>query len=208
MDIDAENNVYLSCDRRGVETYFSALKLDNDANLIWGKTFPAYGEDRNNTHVVKLIGDYLYIGGRISESDLDKEFGDGLIAKLSKTDGSLTWHGIYWSGNNSNNKAEHRIKGIAESSGKLLIAGQMYTGPSNYDHYSAQWLRFSPAIIDFTPVVSSINTAEFTDYAEGQLINASGNWTDAGTAYKLENAKDKTGGTAPDGHIFIVKISE
>ncbi len=207
-DIDAQNNIYLSCDRRGVETFFSVLKLDNNADLIWGKTFPGYPEDRNNTHTVKLIGDYVYAGGRISQADLDKAFGDGLIAKFSTNDGSLLWHAIYWSGNDDEHKAEHRIKGIAECNGKLLIAGQMYTAPENYDHYSAEWIKSDYELINFMPSVTFITTATLTDYAQGKLIETNGNWSDAGVNYQLENASEKVNGSAPDGHIFIVKMNE
>ncbi len=207
IDIDTENNLYLSCDRRGVETYFSVVKLDNNATLLWGKTFPANNEDRNNTHVVKLIGDAVMVGGRIGHEDLDKQFGDGMVLKLSKSDGSMLKHGIYWSGAGDNSTAEHRIKGFAENSGKLLIYGQIYTGPDNSSHYTAQWLKADYGTEDFLPGINPINGASFTDYTQGGAVTAIGTWSDAGAQYQLLNAKDKTSGTAPDGDVFFVKMT-
>ncbi len=206
IDIDTENNIYLSCDRRGAQTFFSIIKLDGNASLLWGKTFPGKNEDRNNTHVVRALGDAVYAGGRISEAGLDTEFGDGLLLKLDKNNGSLLWSGIYFSGNSDEEKAEHRIKGIAESNGKLLVVGQVYSSNYNSSHFYGDWLASEIDLIDFLPLINPFAYHSFETITTGEIRDASGNYMDANSSYVLQNAKDKNDGTPPDGDAFIMKI--
>ncbi|MBN2891694.1 MAG: hypothetical protein JXL97_07495 [Bacteroidales bacterium] len=204
IDIDA-SGVYFSCDIRGVETYFQTMKVDFDGNLQWAKIFPGHYEDRNNTHVVKLSGDYLYAGGRISEEELDKQHGDGLVVKMSKTDGSLVWSGIYYTGNNSEESAEHRVKGIAVVGDEVYVAGQVYGSVDNIDNFNGVWIENPDLTLqDASVSISAISTAVFELTPSGEVRDGEGSFS-ANTSV-LQNATDKTTDNPPDGDAFMMKI--
>lgn len=204
IDID-DSGVYFSCDIRGVETHFQVMKVDFDGNLQWAKIFPGHYEDRNNTHVVKLSGDYLFAGGRISQSDLDKEYGDGLVVKMKKSTGEMLWSGMYFSGQNSEEKAEHRVKGIAVIGDDVYVAGQVYGSNYNYEHFYGVWIENPDYTLqDASVSISNITTATFEETLDGEVRDGEGSFSaNIGT---LQNATEKSIPTAPDGDAFMMKI--
>lgn len=206
IDID-NNEIYLSCDRRGAQTYFSVIKLTNDGSQVWGKTYPAKNEDRNNTHTVSVAGDYVYVGGRIGVEDLDTFYGDGLLLKLNKSDGSKIWGGIYYSGSSDEEKAEHRIKGIAVVGSEVYVAGQVYSGNDNYEHFYGEWIAAENTLEDYQAVISDLTAFEFASIETGEVRDAEGSYTAPASNFVLQNATDKKDATPPDGDFFLTKIS-
>ena len=82
-------------------------------------------------HVVRLAGDHVIFGGMVALKGFDTSQGDGALIKLSKTDGSLAWATMYYTGKGPDEIAEHRVKGLAVVGSKLYVAGQIYTGNMN-----------------------------------------------------------------------------
>ncbi len=74
-------------------------------------------------------------------------------------------------------------------------------------HYSAVWLNSTYEFKKYQPTITLINGAKLSDYKNGGITSATGTWTDAGAQYILQNSKAKTNGTAPDGDVFIEKIT-
>ncbi len=204
--IDVDNTgVYFSCDIRGATTRFQVMKTDFDGNSVWSVSFPGIGNDRNNTHVVKVIGDYVYAGGRIAFSELDDLSGDGLIAKLSKSDGSLVWHGIYHGGKDRTLQSEHRVKGVAVVGNDLIVAGQVYGSSMNFENFDGKWYKKNEISMQSASVsISNISTSEFELLPDGEVRDGEGSLiNDTGT---LQNSSDKTIDTPPDADAFIIKV--
>ncbi|MFN3200258.1 MAG: hypothetical protein ACE366_17810 [Bradymonadia bacterium] len=141
IDVDDAGNAYLSLDRRGANTSFSVMQVDRDGNFRWGRSFhPTGAGDKDNTHVVQVVGDQLYIGGRVGVSEYDAQFGDGLLVRANKDTGELTWATFYYTGKGAEEMGEHRVKGVAVGpEGELLVAGQAYTNPNNHFRYHGYW---------------------------------------------------------------------
>lgn len=204
IDID-NSGIYYSCDIRGVETFFEIMKIDSDGNLIWAKTYPGTSDDRNNTHVVYVSGDYVYAGGRTGQSGMDA-LGDALLIKLSKTDGTLDWSGIYFTGNSNEESSDQRIKGIAVSGEEIYVAGQIYPSASNSEHYGGTWvanksLKVNDASISF----SDITTATFDEFITGEVKDGEGTMSEYNVA-TLQNSKDKIATNPPDCDAFMIKF--
>ncbi|MCP4440848.1 MAG: hypothetical protein GY810_18150 [Aureispira sp.] len=206
IDIDG-TDVYLSCDRRGATTYFSLVKMNSDGVVQWGQTFPGTNGDRNNIHCVKVIGNSVYAGGRTGQQSLDTQLGDGLFTKLSKADGSLEWSAIYFTGTNSAEVAEHRIKGISVVGSDVYIVGQVYGGNGNYDKFYGDWITKSVTLESYSPSVTDLTASGTTDPADGEVRDAVGTYSDANSSYVLQDATSKTTAKAPDGDLFISKMN-
>jgi len=205
MDIDG-NDLYISCDRRGALTYFSVIKVSTDGVLQWGKTFPG-NSDRNNTHVVTVAGNSVYVGGRIFQTGLDAQFGDGLLIKLDKAAGNLEWSGTYYTGGNSSELAEHRIKGIAISGTEVFVAGQVYSGNNNTDHFFGSWITKPVTLDNYTPSITDLTPSSSSVPANGEVRNATGTYTDANSNYVIQSATTKTTSNPPDGDFFIMRMN-
>lgn len=204
IDID-ETGIYWSCDIRGAQTYFQAMKTDFNGDVIWAKYFPAKNEDRNNTHVVKVSGSSVYVGGRIGLQSLDDYFGDGLLLKLNKTDGALEWSGIYYTGNTDEDMVEHRIKGIAIIGSDIYIAGQAWGGNANVDHFYGSWIEKDDiAIENGSTQPSIINNTSFEEVIGGEVRDGEGAFSTNNATH--QNATDKTTTTPPDCDAFMMKI--
>ncbi|MCP4440852.1 MAG: hypothetical protein GY810_18170 [Aureispira sp.] len=206
IDID-NNELYLSCDIRGVTTYFNVLKLSNDGAIQWGKTYPGNDNDRNNTHVVKVVGSSVYIGGRTAQKGLDNQMGDGLLVKLDKSTGALQWHGYLFSGLEDGQSAEHRIKGIHAKGSNVYIVGQVYTGNANSGHFTGDWVTKEATLQDYAPTFTDVTALNLSTPSTGEIRDATGTYTDAGSNYVLQDAVSKTQTSAPDGDLFYVKMS-
>lgn len=200
-----DSGVFLSCDIRGVQTYFQVMKINLDGAFEWSKIFPGYNEDINNTHVVKLDGDYLYVGGRISEDGLDKYNGDALIIKLSKDNGDYQWGKIFYTGNSGEEAVEHRIKGISVYNNEIIITGQAYGTNENTDHFYGTWIENSSLTTEeATLSIAEISGSTFNEATSGEVKPGTGTFS-ANTA-TLQKATDKKAGTPPDADVFIMKI--
>ncbi|HDQ16464.1 MAG TPA: hypothetical protein ENN45_05340 [Bacteroidetes bacterium] len=204
LDVD-NSGIYISCDIRGVTTYFQVMKVNSDGNLVWAKIFPSYANDRNNTHIVKISGDNLFVGGRIAQDNLDKQNGDGMLMKISKSNDSLLWHGIYFTGIGLEKAAEHRIKEIAIIGEHVYIAGQVYGGIEKHEHFFGTWVKLDNSELQNASVsITSITTAEYEIITGGEVRDGEGTFS-ASTGI-LQNATEKTISTTPDWYAFLIKI--
>ncbi len=204
IDID-NSGVYYSCDIRGVETDFEVLKIDFDGNLQWAKTYPGKSNDKNNTHVVYVSGDYVYAGGRTGQDGMDN-LGDALLVKMNKNDGSLVWSGIYYTGNKGEESDDQRIKGIAILNDEIYVAGQIYPANANFEHYYGSWVENkSYETNDASASFSDINYASFEVFPDGEVRDGAGTVSNY-TAGQLQNSKDKSAQNTPDCDAFMIKF--
>ena len=197
--------VYYSCDIRGVDTKFMVMKSDADGNLQWAKIFPGTSDDKNNTHVVYLNGDYLYVGGRIKEEGLSL-MGDALTLKMKKSDGSLEWYKIYYTGKTNEDAAEQRVKGIAVSGNNIVIVGQIYPDDGNTEHYAGNFVSSKDKldVQDGSASYSNITNYSFDNF-DGEVRDGNGTVSEYSNGV-LQNSKDKVATNPPDCDAFIIKF--
>ena len=225
VDVDADGNAYLSCDRRGAQTYLSAMRVNKDGEVAWATTLNAKGRgDRNNTHVVRVVGDAVYVGGKAAIAWYDTQQGDGFLAKLNKDTGAQEWAAFYYGGKGAEEIAEHRIKGIeVTSDGHLLIAGQVYTGPNNHEHFWGRWYLCKEAPGEFK--ANERTVTDETEVSKIEDLPATWGVRDANTLESFDAYVDlaggkslgeklgavtfqpltENGGNGPDGETFLFK---
>ncbi len=199
------SGVYYSCDIRGASTQFMVMKADANGTFQWAKTFPGTPDDRNNTHVIYLNGDYVYAGGRIGESGLSL-MGEALTLKMKKSDGSLEWYKIYYTGTSKEEAAEQRVKGIAVSGNDVVIVGQTYPSDGNTEHYAGDFVipKDNLDVQDGSASFSDITTYSFDDF-DGEVRDGNGTISEYSSA-TLQNSKDKVATNPPDCDAFIIKF--
>ncbi len=206
IDIDA-SGVYYSCDIRGVNTEFVAMKTDFNGSVKWAKSFSAKSSDKNKTHVVYLNKDYLWIGGQITEKGLDNA-GDALIAKVDKNSGVLKWSAIYYTGKGRDKSTGQRVKGIAIVNGNIYLAGQIYPEETNSDHYYGEWLKSKEwTMEDFSVSPSAVASPNLINYDKGEVRDANFQVSDYSVG-KLQDSKDKKTSYPPDADVFLMKIQQ
>lgn len=210
VDLDAEGNIYASLDRRGATTFFSAAKFSPDGNLAWGKTYTGTAGDRNNTHLVRVVGDTVLVGGRLGASGVyDTAGGDGLLLGLNTADGAEKWSAFYYTGTGPDENGEHRIKGAFVTGKTLTVVGQGYTGSRNGQRYWGYWYNGVTKLEDYNPTVEAIELAEdgAKDVAKGGLQEAkeARKITDLATMLQWIDANTKTGEPS-DGDISVWQI--
>ncbi len=209
LDLDAEGNAYVSCDRRGAETFFSAIKVGPDGKLLWGRTVKGSGGDRSNTHFVRLLGDTLYVGGRLGAAGFDTGFGDGVLLALNPADGTERWTGFYYCGTGPDEACEHRFKGAAVSGKSLFVFGQVYTGSRNGERYWGYWYDGVTGTEDFAPALAPLAVAaeNFRDVPKGGVKEVPGDRQvlDLKDRLALAEAKGHTGQPS-DGDLGFMKL--
>jgi len=215
MDIDNNGNVYLSADRRGATTYFTIVRVSSDGNSIISKTFPGTGGGLNNTYVVSIIGDSVYVGGRIGISGLDTAKGDGILLKLNSSDLSLDWAAVYYSGNGPQQVCEHHIKGIGLIDNELYLYGQVYTGNANYFRYYGYWYDLPGELENYSPQITDVSsTTTILDMSNAGLVDGSKNggiYESIGTGRNIEfqdaaGKNQDTNGSQVDGDVFFMRL--
>ncbi len=211
VDLDADGNIYASLDRRGATTFFSAAKFTADGKLAWGKTYTGTAGDRNNTHLVRVVGAQVLVGGRLGASGVyDTAGGDGLLLGLSTDDGNEKWSAFYYTGTGPDENGEHRIKGAFITGKTLTIVGQGYTGSRNGERYWGYWYNGVTKLEDYAPGVEEIamDAGAARDVPKG----ASKDGKDARQIHDLKDkldwrdAKGKVGEPS-DGDISVWQIT-
>lgn len=172
VDIDAAGNIYASLDRRGATTFLSAAKFLPDGSLAWAKTYSGTAGDGNNTHLVRVMGDTLLVGGRHVASGIYD--GDGLLMALDTDNGGMKWSAFYHTGTGPDEAVQHRIKGAFVTGTTLTIIGQSYTGSRNGVRYWGYWYNGINELEDYAPAVDAMTVSEgaFKDVPKGELREA------------------------------------
>ncbi|MBK9973994.1 MAG: PQQ-binding-like beta-propeller repeat protein [Planctomycetes bacterium] len=156
IDLDEQGNIYAACDRRGATTFLSALKITGDGNLAWGKTYKGTAGDRNNTHVVKLHGDKVLIGGRLGAQGFDTSGGDALVLALGADNGAEIWSAFYYTGTGPDEACEHRVKALLPVGNDLVVVSQSYSGSRNGERFWGYWYNGPTELEDFAPALEAI----------------------------------------------------
>ncbi len=222
MDVDSNGDVYLSADRRGAQTYFSVIKVSADGNSVIGRTLDGSNGDRQNTQVVRVTSDAVWAGGRIGMPGWDTGSGDGLVAKLSKTDLSKEWAAVYYTGTGPNELCQHTAMGLATNGDDVHVMGQVYTGNSNFYRYWGYWYDFPETDQEYAPTVTDhsasttvldLPNAALVDGSYGPDFENDGSWQDLNPSQGIEyqDAVDKNAdshGSATDSDVFIMKLTE
>ncbi|MCC6466540.1 MAG: PQQ-binding-like beta-propeller repeat protein, partial [Planctomycetes bacterium] len=160
VDVDAEGNIYASCDRRGATTFFSAIKVSPEGKLLWGKTYKGTAGDRSNTHVVKVNGDQVLVGGRLGVQTFDTTGGDAIALCLNAADGAERWSAFYYTGTGPDEACEHRIKALLPVGGDIVVVGQAYSGSRNGERFWGYWYNGPSEYEDFAPALETVTVAE------------------------------------------------
>lgn len=209
IDVDAAGDAYLSLDRRGATTYFSTARVSTDGRLVWGKTYNGANLGaKNNSNLVRVLGNRLFIGGRIGQSEYDGQMGDGFLAEMS-LDGALSWSTFHFNGKGPDELAEHRVKGIALMGNSLYIGGQVYTGSYNHKRYDGYWYDGTSGLEAYAPSLTDLGKPNLLDLSATSRLQESsvaGQWVDAPDAVTVQNARGKQDGSNSDGEFFVSKI--
>lgn len=207
VDLDADGNIFASLDRRGATTFLSAAKFTPQGKLAWGKTYAGTAGDANNTHLVRVMGDTLLVGGRHVASGLYD--GDALLLGLDTSSGALKWSGFYHTGTGPDEAMQHRIKGAFITGKTLTVVGQSYTGSRNGERYFGYWYNGINEIEDYAPTVDDtpLEAGALKDVAKGGSKDAKDARQIHDLKDKLEwrDAKGKTGEPS-DGDIAVWQI--
>ncbi len=208
LDVDKDGGALVALDRRGTDTFFTVAKVGADGKFAWSKVYDAGGlGDRTNVHVVRVVGDSVWVGGRTSAKNYDTVQGDALIVKLATADGALGWATFHYSGKGPETIAEHRVKGLAVVGNSLLIATQVFTGNMNGVRYDGYWYDGLGTLADFSPVATSVQV-KANELKDSAVLDAStlGEWKAVPADLKLQDARAKTDGKAPDSDVMLTRI--
>ncbi|MBE7492166.1 MAG: hypothetical protein HS108_10475 [Planctomycetes bacterium] len=211
VDLDADGSIYASLDRRGATTFFSAAKFLPNGALAWAKTYAGTAGDGNNTHLVRVVGDTVLVGGRHVASGIYD--GDGLLVALDTDSGGMKWSAFYHTGTGPDEAVQHRIKGAFITGKTLTVVGQSYTGSRNGERYFGYWYNGINELEDYAPAVDEtpLDTTAFKPVAKGESKDAK----DAKDARQIHDLKDKLEwrdarsktGEPSDGDIAVWQIA-
>ena len=188
----------------------------------WAKTWnDANGGDRDNSHVVRVNGTDVWLGGRAAIQTADTTAGDGFLLKLDAATGAYGWGGFYYTGKAPGDGMEHRVKGMGfDASGDLHMLLQGYTGTNNFENYAGYWFDLmDDPLADLTlgedPGDGGVRMSDYaltlSDVAGATFVDAVGSWDGTNTptaftidttsiwqappsAVTLQTAEDRTGG--------------
>lgn len=210
LDVDADGNAYLAMDRRGAITAFSAGKVDLTGKVLWTKTWNGNGKDRSNTHLVRVFGSTLIVGGRQGIPNFDTEQGDAGVVALSTADGALQWSSFHYSGKGTDEIAEHRIKGVGLVGKTLTLVTQVYTGKDNGVRYAGYWYDGIGDVVDETVTTKSLAGVTMDQIKTAVVVDAgdigSGKWVDAPATWLVQDASAKHDGKSPDADVMLTRI--
>lgn len=158
IDLDDKGNIFASLDRRGATTFLSAAKFTPEGALAWAKTYTGTSGDGNNTHLVRVAGDTILVGGRHVASGIYD--GDGLLLGLDPETGAEKWSAFYHTGTGPDEANGHRIKAAVLHGKTLTIVGQSYTGSRNGVRYWGYWYNGITGLEDYEPALEDITLAD------------------------------------------------
>jgi hypothetical protein len=134
LDLDASGNLYAASDVHGTQTYLELFKFSPDGQIIWGQRYNAgVRNDRNNARVVRVIGNKVYLGGRVGyqeNTQADYQFGDSVVL-VYNLDGKLEREMYHFTGTNRDVLAMDHAMGIATFGNRLYVAGWIFPAAAN-----------------------------------------------------------------------------
>lgn len=207
LDVDGAGNVYASLDVRGAQTVVAVASFDMTGARRWVKSFRSDNNDRFNTHVVRVNGSTVYVGGRMGDPNLDRTQGDGVLLALATANGAYQWGNLHFSGTNQDSLCEHRVKGIAFAGNRLALATQAYTGNDNRTRYAGHWYELPVGMEntqDFNVMpATSMGTA--APIAMGAVRDAAslGRWVPAPSSAELRAPFPSRPGASPDADVLV-----
>ncbi|MBN2693690.1 hypothetical protein JXR93_03420 [bacterium] len=216
LDLDSNGDLYASVDIRGAATSFSFIKVSSSGALVWGKE-QASSNDSNNVHIVRVLSDKLYVGGRVGISAYDVQMGDGYLVRTS-LDGTIDWSMFYYTGKGPDEIAEYRVKGLGLVNNSLYVVGQIYTGTLNGYRYDGYWYNgFNDLLTVYSPTLSEItlptgsDIVDHIDLAEAGLTDSTVESRDmpmngAKDTFFYQDANAKHDGYMPDGEMSFMKM--
>lgn len=186
LDIDANENLYLAADHRGVSSFVGIVKADSSGTVLWSKKFQGLSNDRNNISCLRLINSNLYVGGKGSFDGYDNSsWGDGLLLKFD-LNGNLVKQYNFFTAELSSDRCGERIEAIFSYNGAIIVAGETWSEGTQID---GKWYipsgTLSSVSLNSTGVVSpySVNITgalSTTSMVTNTLSNAVNNMS-AGT---------------------------
>ncbi len=210
LDLDDAGNLYAGLDIRGSFTALAFGKFGPDGSALWTKQVLGGSGDKNNVHVARFIGGKLWVGGRIFIDGFDGQMGDGWFGRVSP-EGALEWSAFHFSGKGPDEMAEHRVKGIAVSGGKVRAVSQVYTGTMNGVRYAGYWYNGSAGIDKLDAVVETLKDGTAKNYPlkDGDVSDAASavSWKDPPKAVPLQMSLDKHDGTPPDSDMMLSSMT-
>lgn len=208
LDMDSSENLYLSVNSRGAKTTFAAVKMDQDGQTLWAKAYNSRSSnDSNNTNVVKVVGEDVYVGGRVGLSYYDAQMGDALLLKLNTNNGDLRWASFYYTGKGPDEIGEHRIKGIAASGNSLYLFGQVYTGNYNGYRYWGYWYDGVEKLTKYKVSVAPLQSEDFVTYnSTTKDATSLRKYVDI-SKMVYQDADVKNDGHGPDGDLIFWKLN-
>jgi hypothetical protein len=176
MDLDSAGNVYASVDVRGAKTSFAYIKVSPEGKLLWGME-NASGGQKNNVMIVRVLGDSLYVGGRVGIGNIDgvvgydTQFGDGYIVKSNLETGKVELSLFYYSGKGPDEIAGYYVKGLSLVDKTLYVVGHMWAKSGN--RYNGYWYDGVQALTAYAPVLSDIEVPPMGSTGHMELEKAS-----------------------------------
>ena len=86
------------------------------------------------------------------------------------------------------------------------MAGQVFSGNENSNHFFGRWLNKAVTLEDYTPSITDLTPNSTSIPPNAVLQNALGTFSNVGAAYELQNATSKVTDFPPDGDFFIMRM--
>jgi hypothetical protein len=154
IDLDANGNIYLAADYRGVSTFIGLLKMDASGTQLWSVKFQGISNDRNNVSCVRVINDKVFVGGRGSFDGYDTgQFGDGCLLRYD-LNGTLQKQYNFFTGELIADKCGERIEGILPYNNGLILIGETWP---EYNGIDGRWYIPSGTSTSNSPGITSVN---------------------------------------------------
>ncbi len=205
LDVDAAGNLYAALDVRGSITTIAVARFAPDGTLAWARQIAGIAGDKNNVHAVRVVGDKLWVGGRLG--GIDGQMGDGWVGRFT-LDGVMDWSAFHYSGKGPDELAEHRVKGLQVQGNDVFLVSQVYTGSLNGVRYHGAWYTGQAPAASYN--LAPTNTTAKAEIAlpSGAFVDAASllSWSPVPTTLVLQSAADKHDGVAPDADLMITHL--
>lgn len=150
--LDEAGHAVVAVDQRGLSTQFRFARVRPDGTVAWGRSYDVVGRtERHNTHGVQVVGDDVWVSGRIGLNGYDTSQGDGLIVRVALQTGAFRSAWFYYTGTQAIRAAMHRIKRVQVQGGRLVAMADTWVGASNRRDWAGHWYTVPDAGAGATP---------------------------------------------------------